>query len=181
MLRSLASVAFVGVLSLPQIASASKPGHPDKPNFNGNWGLDRRASTSIEPLMKHMGASYLQRKFATSANLRATYRQTAQVLTIAVRGAAIAMDETLHLDGRTERRRQEILGVTSVRIRTAWSKDHKELVETRQIETNQGQSGQLIIKRNLRDQEKSMVVAFSIKLGGEPNATACRQVCHKQA
>jgi hypothetical protein len=71
--------------------------------------------------------------------------------------------------------------VTSVRIRTAWSKDHKELVETRQIETKQGQSGQLIIKRNLRDQEKSMVVAFSIKLGGEPNATSCRQVWHKQA
>lgn len=180
MLRSLATVAFVGVFSIPQISSA-KPAHANMTNFSGTWVLDRKASTSLEPLMQHMGASYLQRKFANSANLRATYRQTARVLTIAVRGAAVAMDETLYLDGRTDRRSQEILGVTSVAIRTAWSKDHEDLVETRQIETKRGQDGQLIIKRHLINGEKSMALALSLKLNGESYTTSCRQVWQKHA
>jgi len=180
MLRSLASVALVSVFSFPQISSASKPAHSDKPNFNGIWALDRKESSSIEPLMKHMGASYLQRKFANSANLKATYRQTAHVLTIAVRGAGVAMDETLHLDGRVDRRRQEILGLTSLEIRTAWSRDHKELVETRQIETKRGEDGQLIIRRHPINEGNSMVLAFSLKLNGERGTTSCRQLWQKQ-
>lgn len=180
MLRLLASVAFFAVFSLPQISSASKPAHSDRPNFNGNWALDRKASTSIEPLMKHMGASYLQRKFANSANLKATYRQTVRVLTIAVRGTAVAMDETLHLDGSIDRRRQEIFGVTSLEIRTAWSRDHKELVETRRIETKRGEDGQLIIRRHPINEGKSMVLALSLELNGERDATSCRQLWRKQ-
>jgi len=179
--RSLATVAFLTVLIFPQVGSAARPAHRDRANFSGLWSLDRRESTSIEPLMKYMGASYLQRKFANSANLRATYRQTPSVLTIAVRGAAVAMDETLHLDGRADRRSQEILGVTSFKIRTTWSNDHKELVETRQIKTKRGQDGQLIIRRHLINDGKSMVVAFSLRLEGKPNTTSCRQVWQKQA
>lgn len=180
MRRSLAVVAFLSVLIFPQVGSA-KPAHRDRPNFSGLWALDRRASTSIEPLMKYMGASYLQRKFANSANLRATYRQTASVLTIAVRGGAVAMDETLYLDGRADRRSQEILGLTSLKIKTTWSNDHKELVETRQVKTKREQGGQLIIRRHLINEGRSMVVAFSLMLEGKPNTTTCRQVWQKQA
>lgn len=179
--RSLVTVALLSLLLVPRVGSAAKPAPRDRANFSGLWALDRRASTSIQPLMKYMGASYLQRKFADSANLRATYRQTASVLTIAVRGAAVAMDETLHLDGRADRRSQEILGLTSLKIRTTWSNDHKELVETRQVKTKRGQDGQLIIRRHLMNEGKSMVVAFALRLEGKPSTTSCRQVWQKQA
>jgi hypothetical protein len=39
---------------------------------------------------------------------------------------------------------------TSLKARTAWSEDHKQLVATHQIKTKQGKDGQLIIKRYRR-------------------------------
>jgi hypothetical protein len=181
LLRSLAALACLGVFSLPQASAAPQPDQPHKPNFSGVWTLDLKASTSLEPLMKQLGASFLERKYADSTKLKATLHQTEHVLTIAARGPAFALDETLHLDGRTHPGNLKLLGATALKTRTAWSKDHKHLIATYHIKTKQGKEGELIIKRHLINEGKSLVAAYTVKLHGEPDATSARQIWHKQA
>ncbi len=180
LLRSLAALACLGVFSLPQTSAAPKP-EPDKPNFNGTWTLDRKASTSLEPMMKELGASLLERKYAASANLKAIFQQTEHVLTVATRGPGFALDETLYLNGRTEPGNLKLLGATSFRTRTAWAAGHKQLVVTHQIRTRQGKEGELIIKRYLINEGKDLVVTFTLKLNGEPQEISARQIWRKQA
>jgi len=119
LLRSLAALACLGVFSLPQAFAALEPNQPDKPNFSGTWTLDLKASTSLEPLMKQIGASLLERKYAASAKLKATFHQTEHVLTVATRGPGFALDETLYIDGRTQPSNLKLLGATSLKTRTA--------------------------------------------------------------
>ena len=181
LLHSVTALACLGVFSLPQPSAAPKPDQPDKPNFTGNWTLDLQASSSLDLLMKQMGSGLLDRKYAAWTQLRANLHQTENVLTIAVRGPGFALDETLYMDGRNDPSNLQLLGAISVNTKTAWSKDYKLLVETHQIKTKKGKEGQLIIKRYLIDEGKTMVVAFALELNAEPNKTSARQVWRKQA
>jgi hypothetical protein len=181
LLRSLTALACLGVFSLPQTSAAPKPDQSDKPNLSGTWTLDLKASASLEPLMNQIEASLLERNYAASIGLKATFHQTENVLTVATRGPGFALDETLYLDGRTDPSNLNLLGATSLQTSTAWSKDHKQLVETHQIKTKQGKEGQLVIKRYLIDEGKTMVVAFALELNAEPNKTSARQIWRKQA
>jgi hypothetical protein len=181
LLRSLSALACLGVFSLPQISAAPKPDQSNKPNLSGTWTLDLKASASLEPLMNQIEASLLERKYAASTGLKATFQQTENVLTVATRGPGFALDETLYLDGRTDPSNLNLLGATSLQTSTAWSEDHQQLVETHQIKTKQGKEGQLIIKRYLIDQGKTMVVAYVLELNAEPNKISARQIWRKQA
>ena len=181
LLSSLAALAWLAVFSLPQTYAASKLDQSDKPNFTGSWTLDLRASTSLEPLMNQIGAGFLDRKYAAWTKLKATLYQTEDVLTVATRGPGFALDQTLYLDGRSDPSNLQLLGATSLNAKTAWSKGYKQLIETHQIKTRQGKDGQLIIKRHLIDEGKTLVVAFTLKLNAEPNQTSARQIWLKQA
>jgi len=180
LLRALAALVCLGVLSLSQTSAATKPDQPDKPNLSGIWILDLEASTSVGPLMKQIGAGLLDRGYAASIKLKATVHQTEQVLTIAARGPGFALDQTLYLDGRTDRSNEQLLGATALKTRTAWSKDRKRLVATQQIKTKQGKQGQLIITRYLINEGKNLVVVYALKLDAEPE-TSARQIWDKQA
>ena len=108
--------------------------------------------------MKQIGASLLERKYAASVKLKATIHQTEHVLTIAARGPGFALDETLYLDGRTAPSKLDLLGATSLKTRTAWSKDPtSQLIEAHQDQNQTGKQGQLIIKRYLIDEGKTLV------------------------
>jgi hypothetical protein len=181
-LRSLAALACLGVFSLSQASAALKADQPDKPNFSGTWTVDLKASTSLDLLMKEIGANFLERKYAASVKLKATLHQTEHVLTVATRGPGFALDETLYLNGRTEPGHNlNLLGATALTTRAAWSKDHKQLVATYQIKTKQGKEGQLIIKRYLISGGQTLVVAYTLHLNAEPNKTSARQIWPKQA
>ena len=180
-LSSLAALAWLVVFNLPQSSAITKPAQSDKPNFSGNWTLDLGASTSLEPLMNQIGAGSLDLKYAAETTLKATLQQTEDVLTVATRGPAFALDQTLYLDGRNDPNNLQLLGATSVNAKTVWSKDYKQLIETHQIKTKQGKDGQLTIKRSLIDQGKTLVVVFNLKLNAEPNQASARQIWRKQA
>src|SRR5215472_7022974 len=171
LLRALAALVCLGVLSLSQTSAATKPNQPDKPNFSGAWVLDLQASTSLDPLMTQIGAGYLDRKYAAHTKLKATLQQTADVLTIAARGPGFTFNQTLYLDGRTDPSNKQLLGATALNTRTAWSEDQKQLIETHQIKTRQGKEGELIIKRYLINDGKNMVLVFTVKLNAEPQIT----------
>jgi hypothetical protein len=181
LLRWLAALVWLGLCSLPKTSAALQPDPADDPNFSGTWALDLKGSTSFEPLMKQMGASFLERQYAASVKLKATLHQTEHVMTIAARGPGFALDETLYLDGRTAPSKLDLLGATSLKITTAWSKDHQQLVEIHQIKTKQGKEGQLIIERYLIDEGGTLVAAYTLKLDAEPNQTSARQIWHKEA
>ena len=180
-LRLLAAVTCFGIFSLSRTSAATKPDQHDKPNFTGAWVLDLQASTSLDPLMTQIGAGLLDRQYAAHTKLKATLGQTADVLTIAARGPAFALNETLYLDGRNDPSYLQILGATSVNAKTVWSKDNKQLVETHHIRTKNGKDGELTIKRKLIDEGKSLVAVYTLKLKGEPNQTSARQIWRKQA
>lgn len=181
LLRLLAAVACFGIFSLSPTSAATKPDQQHKPNFTGAWVLDLQASTSLDPLMTQIGASFLERKYAAHTKLKATLNQTADVLTIAARGPAFALDQTLYLDGRNDPSPLQILGATSVNTKTVWSKDYKHLVETHNIRTKQGRDGKLTIQRNLTDDGKAVVVVMTLKLEGAPTPTSARQIWRTQA
>ena len=179
LLRSLAALASLGVFSFPQASAAPQPDQLDRPNFSGTWKLDLKASTSVEPLMKQIGANLFEQKYAVWIRLKATIHQTENVLTVATRGLGFALDRTLYLDGRTDPSNKQLLGATALKTRTAWSEDQKQLIETHQIKTRQGKEGELIIKRYLINDGKNMVLAFTVKLNAEPQITSARQIWHK--
>ena len=145
LLRSLAALTCFGVFGLPQTSAASKPDQSDKPDFNGTWALDLKASASLEPIMKKVGARLLEQKFASLTNLEATIQQTEQVITVATRGRGFALDETLYPDERSHPSNRQLLGANCLTARTAWSRDQKQLTVTYQIKTKQGKEGQLIV------------------------------------
>jgi hypothetical protein len=179
LLRTLAALACAGVFSLPQTYAAAKPDQPDKPNFDGTWILERKGSDSLQPLMMEIGASLPERKLADVIDLKATIHQTEDVMTVTTRGAGVALDENLHLNGRTAPSNLKLLGATSFKTTTAWSADHQQLVSTHQIRTPQGKEGQLIVTRHLINEGKTLVVAFTLNLPGE-NKTSARQIWQKQ-
>jgi hypothetical protein len=169
LLRSLAALACLGVFSLPQTSAAPKPDQPDKPDFNGTWALDLKASASLEPIMKKVGARLFEQKFASLTNLKATIQQTEQVITVATGGRGFALDETLCPDERSHPNNLQLLGANCLTARTASSRDQKQIVVTYQIKTKQGKEGQLIVTRYLINEGKTEVVVFTLKLNGEPD------------
>ena len=181
LLSSLAALAWFAVCSLAQASVVTGSVQSNKPNLSGTWTLDLSASISLEPLMNQIGASFVDRKYAASTTLTATLNQTEETLTVATRGPGFALDQTLYLDGRTETGNLNLLGATSLNAKTSWSKDNKQLVETHEVRTKQGKDGNLIIKRYLIDQGKTLVVVFSLKLNAEPSETSARQIWRKQA
>jgi hypothetical protein len=182
LLRSLAALACFGIFGLSQTSAAPKPNQSDKPNFSGTWILDLKASTSLDPLMKRIGAGFLERKAAGLAKLKATILQTEQVITVATRGPAdFALDETLYPDGRSRPTKNlQLLGATCLTARTAWSEDNKNLIVTYQIKTKQGKEGQLIVKRYLINEGKTEVAVFTLQLNTEPDQISARQIWPKQ-
>jgi hypothetical protein len=181
LLSSLAALAWLGVFSLQKTFAAADPDQSNKPNFSGIWTLDLRASMSLDPLMTQIGATFFDRKYAAWTKLKATLEQTDGILRVATRGPGFALDQTLYLDGRNDSSDLELLGATSVNARTTWSRDYKQLVETHHIRTKQGRDGQLIIKRYLTDEGKTLVVAFTLKLTAEPDEISARQIWRKEA
>ena len=181
LLSSLAALTWFAVCSPLQSSAITGSLQSNKPDLSGTWTLDLAASTSLDPLMNQIGASLFDRKYAAWTRLTATLNQTEDTLTVATRGLGFALDQTLYLDGRTDTGKLGLLGATSLNAKTAWSKDNKQLVETHQIRTKQGKDGNLIIKRYLIDQGKSLVVVFSLKLNAEPSEISARQIWRKQA
>jgi hypothetical protein len=178
---TLAAVACVGVFSPPGVFAQTKSAQAGKPNFTGAWVLDLQASSSFDALMTQIGAGLLDRKYAAHVKLKAILQQTEEMLTLAARGPGFAFNQTLYLDGRNDPTYLQILGATSVNTKTVWSRDSKQLVETHHIRTKQGKDGELIIKRNLTDQGKTVVVDYGLKLEDGAAGTSARQVWRKQA
>jgi hypothetical protein len=162
-------IALVG-LSLPGLASV---------DFSGTWVLDLKASDSPEAMLKRMGASALERKFAASTKLESTYRQSKNLLTINTRGPLFSRTEQLRLDGKPETKTEKRTGPYT--IRNAWSHDGKELISTSTFRTRDGKDAELTVTRKLADAGNKLVLAQKLKIEGEPPQPVVRRIWQRKA
>ena len=178
LLRSLAALACFGIFGLPQTSAEPTPDKSD----GFQWQLDAGLGIGFNgTLIKKIGGSLGEQKFDSWANLKATIRQTEQVITVATRGPGFALDETLYPDERSHPSNLQLLGANCLTARTAWSRDQRQLIVTYQIKTKQGKEGQLIVTRYLINEGKTEVVVFTLKLNTEPGQISARQIWPKQA
>ena len=180
LLSSLAVLGYLGVFGLPQTSATETESHqPARPNLSGTWALDHKASISVEPQMKKSEAICSNENTPPWPALKPR-SGTEHALTVATRGPGFALDEILYLNARTEPSNLNILGATALKTRAAWSRDHKEVVVTYQVRTKHGKEGQLIIKRYLMNEGKSLVVVFALRLDEAPNTISASQIWQKQ-
>jgi hypothetical protein len=171
---SIAAIAWFDIFSpLPVSATI-------RPDFNGTWELDHQASSSLDPLMEKIGAGFLERKLAAVAPLKATFRQSEDVVTVATRAPGFSLDETLYLDGRSHPTNLSLLGGTTLDSSALWSNDQQQLISVYQIKTKDGKEGELTIKRRLTNGTKSERVVFTLKLNGQPDEISASQVWNRQ-
>jgi len=124
-----------------------------------------------------MGVPLIERKLAASTKLEATYHQAGNVLTVTSRVPGFLRVETFHLDGRTETKNEKRTGVYT--IRTAWSKDRKQLKSTSHFKTKQGKNAELTVKRQLTNGGKTLVLTQTLKIEGKPEGPPVRRVWHR--
>jgi hypothetical protein len=166
---SVATLLFLLALSASGLAAV---------NFSGIWTLDLKASDSPDPMMKRMGVPLIERKLATSTKLEATYHQSGDLLTVTSRAPGFSRVETFHLDGRTEKKNEKQTGAYT--IRTAWSKDRKQLISTSHFKTKHGKNAELIVARNLTNGGKTLVLTQTLKIEGESDGPTVRRVWHRK-
>jgi hypothetical protein len=162
-------LALLG-LGLPCVASV---------DFSGIWVLDLKASDSPEAMLKRMGASALEQKFAASTKLESTYRQSENLLTITTRGPLFSRTEHLLLDGRPETKAEKRTGPYT--IRNAWSHHGKELISTSTFRTRDGKNAELTVTRKLADAGNSLVLTQRLKIEGEPPQPVVRRIWRRKA
>src|SRR6202012_6152071 len=119
---------WFAICSPPQTCAVTGPVQSNKPNLSGTWILDLGASTSLDPVMEQIGAGPLDRKYAASAKLTATLKQTEDLLTAATRGPPFSLDQSLYLDGHADTGNLNLLGATSLHTRISSSPPYKQLV-----------------------------------------------------
>jgi len=148
-------------------------------NFSGVWSLDLKASDSPEQMMKRMGVPWIERKLAASTKLEATYHQTEHLLTVTTRAPGFSRVETFHLDGRVEEKNEKRTGPYT--IRTAWSKDRKQLISTSSFRTKNGRNAELIVARKLTNGGQTLVLTQTLKIPGEPDGPPVHRVWQKKS
>jgi hypothetical protein len=102
-------------------------------DFSGTWVLNLRASSSPEPILKRLGASWVERTLGSSLQLQSTYTQTPDLLTVQLRGPAFNRTDVMRIDNKPETKEEARTGRYT--IRTFWSAHGTQLVSTISLRT----------------------------------------------
>src|SRR5260370_40578557 len=87
-------------------------------DFNGNWVLDLRASSSPEPVLKRLGASWIERQLGGGVQLQATYKQTPDLLTVTLQGRGFKRTDVMRINNQPEPK--EDIRTGRYKIRMIW-------------------------------------------------------------
>jgi hypothetical protein len=146
-------------------------------DFSGTWVLDLRASSSPEPILKRLGASWVERTLGSSLQLQATYTQTPDLLTVQLRGPAFNRTDAMRIDNKPETKEEARTGRYT--IRTFWSAHRTQLISTISLRTKDSRDAQFIIVRELADGGKTLVLTGTLKVTGESGTYTVRRVWRK--
>jgi len=147
-------------------------------DFSGTWVLDLKASDSPDAMLKRMGASALERKFAASTKLESTYRQSGNLLTITTRAPLFSRTERLRLDGHSEKKTENRTGPYT--IRNVWSQHGKELISISAFRTKDDKNAELHITRKLAEGGNELVLTQTLKIEGEPSQPVVRRIWRRK-
>ena len=147
-------------------------------DFSGTWGLDLRASTSSDAMLKRLGVSWIERKLAESIDLESTYTQTPNLLTIHTRGPAFGRTELIRIDGDPETKEERQTGPYT--IRTEWIERGMKLLSTISFHTKDRRDAQLTVVRELADEGKTLLLTQTLKVSDEAAPWIVRRVWRKR-
>lgn len=147
-------------------------------DFSGTWVVDLKASDSPDPILKRLGAGWLQRKLATSLKVEATYHQAKDRLTIVTRTPAFSRTEELLLDGRPVTKTESLTG--SYTERTFWSADGTRLISISTFRTKDGKDARLRVARQSADGGRTLLLSETLDVAAEPPPPVVRRVWRRK-
>ena len=143
-------------------------------DFSGTWRLDLRSSSSPEPILKRLGASWVERTLGSSLQLESTYTQTPDSLTVRLRGPAFNRTDVMRIDNKPETKEDARTGRYT--IRTWWAAHGTQLISAVSLRTKDSRDGQFTIVRELADGGKTLSLTGTLKITGEPGTWTVRRV-----
>jgi len=147
-------------------------------DFSGTWVLDLRSSSSPEPILRRLGASWVERTLGSSLQLQSTYTQTPHLLTVHLRGPAFNRTDVMRIDNKLETKEEPRTGRYT--IRTFWSAHGTQLISAVSLRTKDSRDAQFTIVRELADGGKTLVLTGTLKITGESGTYTVRRVWRKR-
>jgi hypothetical protein len=148
-------------------------------DFNGQWTLDLRASSSPETVLKRLGASWIERQLGGVVQMQATYKQTANSLTVILSAPAFRRTDVMRIDNRPETKEDSRTGRYT--IRTFWAGNGTQLNSAIDFRTKDSRDAQLIIVRQLADGGKTLTLNGTLKVAGEPKTYTLYRVWRRRS
>jgi hypothetical protein len=147
-------------------------------DFNGEWVVDLRASTSPDAVMKRLGASWIERQLGGAVQLQATYKQTPDLLTVTLKGPGFRRTDVMPINNQPEAKEDSRNGKYT--IRTFWAGNGTQLNSAISFRTKDSRDAQLIIIRQLADGGKTLTLTGTLKIAGESQTHALRRVWRRR-
>ena len=147
-------------------------------DFNGDWVLDLRASSSPEAVLKRLGASWIERQLGGAVQMQATYKQTPDLLTVTLSGPAFRRTDVMRINNRPETKEDSRTGRYT--IRTFWDGNGTQLNSVIDFRTKDSRDAQLLIVRELADGGKTLTLNGTLKVAGEPQTYTLRRVWRRR-
>ena len=148
-------------------------------DFNGTWVLDLRASSSPEPVLKRLGASWIERQFGSTMQMESTYTQTPKVLTVQLRAIGFRRTDVMRIDNQPETKEDSRTGRYT--MRTFWAGNGAQLNSDVAFRTKDSRDAQFRIVRELADSGKTLVLIGTLKIAGESKVWTLRRVWRRRA
>jgi hypothetical protein len=147
-------------------------------DFNGNWVLDLRASSSPDPVLKRLGASWIERQLGGVVQLQATYKQTPDLLTVTLQGPGFKRTDVMRINNQPEPKEDSRTGRYT--IRTFWFGNGTQLNSVIAFRTKDSRDAQLTIVRQLADGGKTLTLNGTLKIAGESQTHTLLRVWRKR-
>ena len=147
-------------------------------DFNGDWVLDLRASSSPEAVLKRLGASWIERQLGDVVQMQATYKQTPDLLTVTLNAPAFRRTDVMRINNRPETKQDSRTGRYT--IRTFWDGNGTQLNSVIDFRTKDSRDAQLLIVRELADGGKTLTLNGTLKVAGEPQTYTLRRVWRRR-
>jgi len=148
-------------------------------DFNGQWTLDLRALSSPEAVLKRLGASWIERQLGSVVQMQATYKQTADSLTVTLSAPAFKRTDVMRIDNRPETHEDSRTGRYT--IRAFWAANGTQLNSFIDFRTKDSRDAELILVRQLADGGKTLTLNGTLKVAGEPKTYTLRRVWRRRS
>jgi len=168
--RSLLVIASIMLLSVSAFAAS---------DFNGEWAVDLRSSASPEPILKRLGASWIERQLGGVVQMQATYKQTPDILSVTLRGPGFNRTDVMRINNQPETKQDSRTGKYT--IRTFWAANGTQLNSAIFFRTKDSRDAQLTIVRQLADGGKTLTLNGTLKIAGEAQTYTLRRVWRRRS